>query len=91
MMVMNISKDVIIYLPGTLWLSLGIIRGINQYNYEYSSDKPYFYTKNLYNGIAGLLLYTIPVMLPFVLYKEMYRLEVNIRGIQKSEEYYRLL
>ena len=58
-MVMNISNDVIIYLPGSLWL--------------------------------GLLLYTIPVMLPFIIYKELYRLEVNIRGIQKTEEYYRLL
>lgn len=90
-MVMNISNDVIIYLPGSLWLGLGVIRGINQYNYEYSSDNRFFYTKNIYNGIAGLLLYTIPVMLPFIIYKELYRLEVNIRGIQKTEEYYRLL
>ena len=52
-MVMNISNDVIIYLPGSLWL--------------------------------GLLLYTIPVMLPFIIYKELYRLEVNINGATTVE------
>lgn len=81
------------------WGLLGIYRGINLYNHNYKMDykkyvkepqyytKPeYFYFANVPYGIFGLFIYYNPIFLPIVLVKEVYRLEVNIRGLNEEKE-----
>jgi hypothetical protein len=83
---------------GTLWSLLGFKRGVNEYNYnnEKYNDKnkenpnPNFYTSKIPYGFVGTLLYLNPFLFPIKLYKELYRLEVNIRGLEseKKSDYY---
>ena len=72
----------------SVWAGLGFIRGINSYNYY--NNKPYMYSSSFMHGIFGVLIYVNPVFLPFTTYKEFYRLEVNIRGLEedKKTDYY---
>jgi hypothetical protein len=41
-------------------------------------------------GLFGSLLYVNPFLFPFIIKKELYRLEVNIRGLdeEKDKKYY---
>ena len=41
-------------------------------------------------GVYGLIMYMNPPFFPFTIYKELYRLEVNIRNLEdeKKTEYY---
>lgn len=50
----------------------------------------YLYISKGQQGLLGIFLYTNPFLVPFILYKEMYRLEVNIRGLEeeKKTDYY---
>ena len=81
------------------WSALGFIRGLNSYDYNYSNNKLYkhhekakqpFYFDKLVWGFAATFAYINPGILPFVLYKEIYRLEVNLRGLEdeKKTDYY---
>ena len=77
----------------TSWCGLGFYRGINQYKYnlnKYDKKKKYLYSDSITNGFFGVLLYVNPVFLPFIVYKEIYRIEVNVRNLQdeKNSEYY---
>ena len=80
----------LLYLTGTGWGILGFTRGINQYDYEYINEnhykKPYFYTNKIGSGIAGLIIYINPCFLPITTYKEIYRLEINIRGMEEEKD-----
>jgi hypothetical protein len=67
-------------MPITVWSSLGFIRGVNSYNY--SHNKPYMYSSSFMYGMFGIMIYVNPVFLPFTIYKEFYRLEVNIRNLK---------
>jgi hypothetical protein len=80
------------------WALLGVYRGVNKYNSDYKKDidryekmqtykKPrYFYTENVANGIIGVILYCNPILFPIIIGKEIYRLEVNIRGLNEEKE-----
>jgi hypothetical protein len=79
----------------TSWCGLGFIRGIKSYNYNYkkyeeSKHKPYVYLNSIVDGIFGIFIYGNPMFLPFTIYKELYRLEVNIRYLEneKKSRYY---
>jgi hypothetical protein len=77
----------------TSWCGLGYYRGINSYKYnlnKYDIKKKYFYSDSIIYGFSGVLLYVNPVFLPFIIYKELYRVEVNVRNLQdeKNSEYY---
>jgi hypothetical protein len=81
-----------------IWLLglLGFYRGINAGIYYYKENYSYttiLYTNTIFYGIFGSILYIQPVMSPYLLYKELYRLEVNIRNLEylKGTEFYNQL
>ena len=76
------------------WCGLGFLRGVQSYIYIYNKTHPYLYANIISNGLFGSLVYINPVLLPFIFYKELYRLEVNIRNLKhekKSDLYNKLL
>ena len=93
---MNNSK-IITRLTITAWALLGLKRGVNSYDYNYSRNRLYrnslvgpFYIDKAVWGFVGTMLYLNPVTFLFVLYKEVYRIEVNLRGLEdeKKRDYY---
>ena len=75
------------------WRGLGFYRGRSQYKYrhdKYNINKNYFYSDAMIYGFYGTILYISPPFLPFIIYKELYRLEVNMRNLEdeKKTEYY---
>ena len=74
-------------MPISLWSGLGFIRGANYYNYSHKA--PYLYSSSFMYGMVGICLYVHPLFLPFTLYKEGYRLEMNLRNLnEKNDKYY---
>ena len=77
-----------------LWTFLGFIRGIQHYQYKHTTSmgqsNSILYINSLYLGCWGGILYACPVLLPFSIYKELYKLEVNIRNLEdeKKTSYY---
>ena len=67
----------------TLWGSIGFIRGVQSYNFENVTK---LYTNQFFNGILGTFLYLNPGSAAFMLYKEMYRLEVKLFNIKIEKE-----
>ena len=100
---MSNIKYSIICISSCAWTILGFKRGINSYNYDNSSrnlhNKLYykdtkkinpFYIDKISWGVAGSVIYLNPATFFIVLYKEIYRLEVNLRGLEdeKKTDYY---
>ena len=50
----------------------------------------YLYINSVCYGIYGIGLYINPFLLPLLLHKEIYRLEVNLRNLEneKNTKYY---
>ena len=93
---MNNSK-IITRLTISAWALLGLKRGLNSYDYNYLRNKMYrnsliepFYIDKAGWGFAGIIIYLNPATFLIVLYKEIYRLEVNLRGLEdeKKTDYY---
>ena len=82
---MNTKNKLLIL--GTGWSFLGFTRGMNYYDYNYKKDNygTYLYTSRYTYGIMGLYFYLMPPFSLFVLNKEIYRLEVNIRGLEEEK------
>ena len=82
----------------TSWCGLGFYRGANYYKYDldnsnldkYKIKKNYLYSDSILYGFYGVLMYINPAFLPIIIYKEFYRLEVNVRNLQdeKKSKYY---
>ena len=74
----------------TSWCGVGFLRGINSYNYSHNKYESYLYTSSIIEGIFGIILYANPILFPFTLYKEIYRLEINSRNLEneKKSRYY---
>lgn len=57
--------------------------------------KPKYYTSDaIATGALGFLLYASPVTMLFMMYNELHRLEINLRGyedVKEKDEYYKLL
>jgi hypothetical protein len=78
------------------WISLGIYRGIGGYNYSYKKDcnaykkdekiPEYLYSMCFFSGFIGAFVYMTPFSWPIIIPKEIYRLEVNVRGLDKEKE-----
>jgi hypothetical protein len=96
---MNNTKRIIGLIPILGWPSLGFKRGLNSYDYNYSNNKLYrnsekekspLYLHKIAWGVGGIFWYLNPATFLFVLYKEVYRLEVNLRGLEdeKKTDYY---
>jgi hypothetical protein len=79
----------------TSWCGLGFIRGVNSYDYDRIKykEEQYMYTSAIGSGMFGIIVYTNPILLPFTIHKELYRLEVNIRKLEndKKRDYYNQL
>jgi len=96
---MNNTKRTIGLITIIGWPVLGFKRGVDSYNYHYSNNRlyrhsekkkyPLYIDKSVW-GVGGMLWYLNPVGLVFGLYKEVYRLEVNLRGLEdeKKTAYY---
>jgi len=55
-------------------------------NRKYAKKPIYFYTNCFISGLFGLIVYGNPIKLPIIIPKEIYRLEVNIRGMNEEKE-----
>jgi len=91
----NSIKNGVRFIATWAWPVLGFYRGLNSYNYNYVKNKLYrhsnpFYIDKVVWGVVGTLIYLNPITFFFVLYKEVYRLEVNLRGLEdeKNTDYY---
>jgi len=91
------NSKIITRLIITAWALLGLKRGINSYDYKYLRNRLYrnslippFYIDKAGWGFVGTMLYLNPCTFFFVLYKEVYRIEVNLRGLEdeKKTDYY---
>lgn len=91
---MNNTKRAIGLIPILGWPILGFKRGMNSYDYNYSNNRLYrhsekmkypLYLDKLVWGIGGMLWYSNPVGGFLGLYKEIYRLEVNLRNIEHEK------
>ena len=69
----------------SIWGSIGFIRGVQSYNFE-TNELSNLYTDKFMNGFGWLFLYINPATFTFMLYKEMYRLEVNAFNIKREKE-----
>ena len=78
-----------------VWVVLGFYRGVQYDIYTKSKyEKKSLYVNSICMGFLGGVAYFIPMLLPFTLYKELYRLEVNMRNLEKeknSQDYYDIL
>lgn len=83
---MSIKK--LILIGYTSWCGLGFFRGVNYY--KFYKDKPYIYSNVFLGGVCGTFIYGTPILMPFCIYKEIYRLEINIRKLEneKNSKYY---
>jgi len=91
------NSNIITRLTISAWCLLGLKRGLNSYDYNYSKNKIYrnsligpFYIDKVGWRLVSSLAYINPATFLFVLYKEVYRLEVNLRGLEdeKKTDYY---
>lgn len=93
-------KSIIISLSiFTGWSILGFRRGMQQYTYRYNKNnndsfygtkETFLYSTKILHGLLGTFLYINPLFLFPITLKELYRLEVNIRNLEKEKntEYY---
>jgi hypothetical protein len=53
-------------------------------------NEPYIYLNLIINGFSGMITYANPIVLPITIYKELYRLEINVRNLEnkKNTNYY---
>ena len=91
---MNNIKSGAMIITVFAWPMLGFKRGMNSYDYNYSNNRLYrhsekmkypLYLDKLVWGIGGMLWYSNPIGGFFGLYKEIYRLEVNLRNIEDAK------
>jgi hypothetical protein len=78
------------------WCGIGFLRGVNSYKYTYNNNyknAQYLYSDSIIFGTFGTFLYANPILFPLMICKELYRLEVNIRKLEreKSSNYYNSL
>jgi hypothetical protein len=90
---MKIKSSSIPLISYVSWWGVGFYRGVNYYKYKhnkYESKEPYFYISSIGYGFYGLGLYSNPILIPFTIYKELYRLEINIRNLEdeKNSDFY---
>lgn len=92
-------KEIIQITAGLSWGLLGFKRGMDDYNYSYQDRKQnnpkekYLYSTKIYFGMFGTFIYLCPLTAFISIPKEIYRLEVNLRGLEseKNTKYYKNL
>lgn len=77
------------------WTILGFKRGIDSYKFNFLNDelnkksespRSPLYIKEAYWGVVGAVFYITPVLCFVAAYKEIYRLEVNLRGLEDEKK-----
>lgn len=88
---------------GIGWTALGFHRGMQDYDYRYAKvniykNKPiaYLYSSRIAMGLFGVILHCNPFTVPIMLKNEIYRAEVNIRGLElhyedEKDKYHKVL
>jgi hypothetical protein len=71
---------------GACWLLLGYKRGINQYNYYKNQTETYLYSYAFAYGLYGVIGYINPLLIPILLSKEVYRIEVDLRNLEDEKK-----
>jgi hypothetical protein len=72
-----------VIIGGTSWSGLGFYRGTQHYKYRTEYYKRnYFYSDAFIMGLFGTTLYSAPPFCFFMIYKELQRLETNIRHLE---------
>ena len=92
----NNIKRFIGFIPICGWPVLGFKRGMNSYDYNHSNNRIYksstrpLYINKAAWGLCGTVVYLTPPFFFIAAYKEVYRLEVNLRGLEdeKKTTYY---
>jgi len=81
------------YTVGAAWSSLGYKRGAEYYTNTLNNNQEFLYVKQFQNGIFGTFAYMNPLLVMPLICKELYRLEVNIRNLEKEKQtnYYKEL
>jgi len=82
-------KNSLITIGSTCWCGLGFMRGINshKYNYnKYEKNEDYLYINSICYGIFGITVYANPFLLPVTVFKEFYRLEINVRNLENKKK-----
>ena len=83
-----------ILIPIASWTILGFKRGWDEYDYSYrkyndynknGKKKTYIYTSKIALGLVGFIFYINPFCLPLSVTREIYRLEVNLRGLEDEK------
>ena len=101
-----ISKKHMFYAGYAEFSGLGGYRGAKSYNHKYEKEvknaiqktppcapPQYYYIECVLYGALGFMYYAVPGTNLWMMVKELYRLEVNIRGLEKdknSDSYYDL-
>lgn len=96
---MNNTKRIIGLITIFGWPVLGFKRGVDSYNYHYSNNRLYRHSEKMKYplyldkfawGVGGTFWYLNPLGAFLGVYKEVYRLEVNLRGLEdeKKTDYY---
>jgi hypothetical protein len=91
MKINQIKVKHVLFLGYTGWCGLGFCRGMNSYKFEYfyykkNNENNLIYTNQFLHGTIGTFFYAVPFFFPFFLYKEIYRLEVNIRNLEYEKK-----
>ena len=73
------------FLGVSIWGYIGFIRGLQSYNYNNSPVNRLYTDKVLY-GLLGTLFYVNPFTGLLMIYKEFYRLEVDILKLKIHQE-----
>lgn len=84
----------VLLLGYTGWVGLGFYRGIHSYKFQKEKYKEtILFTDQICNGCLGSLFYGVPFLFPIFIHKEIYRLEVNVRKLEKEKKssYYNFL
>ncbi len=89
---MNLKKSLSIICFSS-WCGLGFFRGTNYYKYKKKEKENYLYINSAIHGFFGAFIYANPCFLPITVYKEIYRLEINLRNLEneKNKDFYDLL
>ena len=89
-------KQIAKIVAGVSWVSLGFYRGTRSYEYEVNKYAKHntpvedLYCGTFLYGVAGVFLYVFPPFSLIMIPKEIFRLEVNLRGLdhlKKSSSY----
>ena len=73
------------------WSMLGAKRGADLYEYKKYTKHNDFYSNKIMYAFEGTFVYINPMMLYLILSKELYRLQVNVDGLEKKIHYYELI